>query len=185
MGWLDRALGGGPAAFSLTRPPWDGIILARGYPVSRWEVSLYIDDAFQGALDGAKLEEVAVRALEAHGLAGPARISLALVGDEAVRQLNRIYRGQDQVTDVLSFSLAGGGFPPPPDGIPYLGEVVVAYPQAERQARELGHPVETEAAWLVAHGVLHLLGYDHETEEDEARMREMEARALAWEAPAR
>ena len=72
----------------------------------------------------------------------------------------------------------GGGFPAAPDEEPSLGEVVLSYPMAERQAREHDVPVEQEAALLVVHGILHLLGHDHAEPEEEEAMRAIERQAL-------
>jgi probable rRNA maturation factor len=98
-------------------------------------------------------------------------LSIALVGDEEMRRLNRGWRGKDRTTDVLSFSLReGDGEPPAAAGLARaLGDVVLAVPTAERQARQRGHALERELAELLVHGVLHLLGYDHERSPAEAR----------------
>jgi probable rRNA maturation factor len=94
------------------------------------------------------------------------RVSIALVSDDAVRSLNRRYRGSDQATDVLSF--------PSGDGASFLGDIVIARGVARRQARDAGHSVLTELRLLALHGFLHLLGYDHER--DDGRMRRVEGR---------
>lgn len=98
-----------------------------------------------------------------------------------MRDLNRTQRGLDEPTDVLSFPLrdpTGLRFVLPPDQPIHLGDVVVSYPRALQQAHESGHSLQRELSYLVAHGVLHLLGYDHEVESDRKRMREREERAL-------
>lgn len=122
-------------------------------------------------------------------------VGLVIAGEERVRELNRNYRGLDEATDVLSFPFfkfptstphpRGGGlekaafnFVTPPDGVLHLGEVIVCYPQAARQAQEQGHSLGRELALLVIHGVLHLLGYDHEEPEQEREMRAREEAAL-------
>jgi probable rRNA maturation factor len=105
-------------------------------------------------------------------------VSLHLVGDEAIRALNATHREKDAVTDVLSFPLLAGDFVVPPGEPLHLGDVVVSYPRAVAQAEEYGHSVEREMAYLVAHGVLHVLGYDHEEEAERQRMREKEEEAL-------
>ena len=105
-------------------------------------------------------------------------LSLHLVGDETIRALNAEHRDKDAATDVLSFPLFEPGFALPPDEPVHLGDVVVSYPRAVAQADEYGHSVEREVAYLVAHGVLHVLGYDHEEESDRLRMREKEEEAL-------
>jgi probable rRNA maturation factor len=105
-------------------------------------------------------------------------LSLHLVGDAAIQALNAEYRAKDAPTDVLSFPLYEPGFVVPPEEPVHLGDVVVAYPRAVAQADEYGHSVEREVAYLVAHGVLHVLGYDHEVEDDRLRMRQKEEEAL-------
>ncbi|MSQ11173.1 MAG: rRNA maturation RNase YbeY [Dehalococcoidia bacterium] len=111
---------------------------------------------------------------------GPARVSVAVTDDETIRSLNAQYRGLDEVTDVLSFGWqeAAHGFPPTPKRQDSLGEVIIAYPRAARQAEERGHTARNELALLVVHGVLHLQGYDHEKADEQARMRTLEAKAL-------
>jgi len=91
-----------------------------------------------------------------------ASLSVALVGDAAMRRLNATFRGKDRTTDVLSFP-AGGG--PDPGSRRLLGEIAISLPQAARQARAAGHPLAREARILLIHGYLHLLGYDHEVDD--------------------
>lgn len=87
-------------------------------------------------------------------------ISVALTTDEDIQQLNAQFRGIDRPTDVLSFE---SDETDPESGIRYLGDIVISYPRALQQALEAGHPVNNELMLLTAHGVLHLLGYDHAT----------------------
>ena len=90
-------------------------------------------------------------------------IHIALLDDQAVRQLNLEHRGKDKPTDVLSFAVwEGESFPAPPDD-PFisLGDAVISVETAIKQAAELGHDLRTEMAFLAVHGALHLLGYDH------------------------
>ncbi len=89
-------------------------------------------------------------------LADP-EVTLAFVGDRAIRTLNRKFMKKDRPTDVLSFPLGEKG----PDGKYYLGDIVIAVPVAARQAREKGHALEHELRLLAIHGYLHLLGFDH------------------------
>ncbi len=126
---------------------------------------------------------------------GPAQMSLLITGDETVHSLNAQFRGLDEVTDVLSFSADHGGHwegeaePPeeagefdfimPPGEPSPLGEVIVSYPQAQRQAEERGAPLEHELALLVVHGVLHLTGHDHLEPEETELMQSRERAALA------
>jgi probable rRNA maturation factor len=92
-------------------------------------------------------------------------VTVAIVTDARIRALNRRYRRKFRATDVLSF----------PGGDPYhLGDIVIAAGVARRQAREAGHSLQTELRVLALHGLLHLLGYDHER--DAGRMARVEAR---------
>lgn len=92
-------------------------------------------------------------------------LSVALVDDDQMRELNANWRGKDQPTDVLAFAQREG------DALgetELLGDVVVSIPTAQRQARERAHSVEDEIRELLVHGILHLLGYDHEISPEEA-----------------
>ncbi|KAB2966345.1 MAG: rRNA maturation RNase YbeY [Thermoanaerobaculia bacterium] len=95
-------------------------------------------------------------------------LAIRFVGDRAMRELNRRYRGLDATTDVLSFPGAAS-----PEGR-HLGDVVVSVPQATRQAEARGHRAAREIRLLALHGVLHCLGYDHET--DGGEMERLERR---------
>ena len=106
-----------------------------------------------------------------------AELSIALVDDETIRALNRDYRGKDRATDVLAFSLLEGEGAGTSDAI---GDVVISVETAIRQATEIGHDLEAEIDRLLVHGILHLVGYDHERSETEARrMRRKERQCLA------
>ena len=132
----------------------------------------------------------------------PAQVSLMVADDATVRELNRKFRGLDEVTDVLSFSASHPGhwagespepedrfirfddssplpFVLPPGEPPPLGEVIVSFPQTKRQAQERNIPVGQELALLIVHGVLHLVGHDHMEPEDTAQMQTKERAALA------
>ena len=92
-------------------------------------------------------------------------VTVAIISDARVRALNRQYRRKDKVTDVLAFPSGERG---------HLGDVVIAAGVAARQAREAGHTLATELRVLALHGLLHLLGYDHER--DDGRMARLERR---------
>ena len=120
---------------------------------------------------------------------------MLLAGDTTLHTLNRQYRGKDRPTDVLSFEGAGfesdndptapgdaAGLPSPPGvpGLPvHLGDIAISLVRARRQAQEYGHSFERELGYLLVHGTLHLLGFDHETDEDQREMRAAEEEALA------
>lgn len=101
-----------------------------------------------------------------------AELSVVIVSDREMRRLNRAWRGRDRTTDVLAFAQEG----PAPN---LLGDVVISLPTARRQARAAGHPLQTELAILLIHGLLHLLGWDHESGGPRAKaMRRQESRLL-------
>jgi probable rRNA maturation factor len=114
-------------------------------------------------------------------------VSLLLTDDATLHRLNRDFRGVDRPTDVLSFSQLDGAAPDAPDGaappplpggtLP-LGDVALSVPRARRQAGDYGHAFDRELAYLVVHGLLHLLGYDHEAEDERVTMRREEEAAL-------
>ena len=111
--------------------------------------------------------------------AGEADVAIRVVDEEEGRSLNRQYRGKDHPTNVLSFpaDLPEGL----PDGVrlPLLGDLVICAPVVEREAREQGKPLATHYAHLTVHGVLHLLGWDHENDRDAERMEQRERQILA------
>ncbi len=102
-------------------------------------------------------------------------LTIVLTGDAAMRRLNREWRGKDRATDVLSFP-AGDEGPHPRGHVKHLGDVVIATGVARRQAAEAGHAYTTELKVLALHGLLHLLGYDHETDTGEMARAERRLR---------
>lgn len=120
------------------------------------------------------MERVAQRALELAGRPelSEAEVSITFVDDDAITDLNRDHRGLHRPTDVLSFSqLEGEELAALPEGEPVLlGDIVVSVERCVEQAADYGHSFERELGFLIAHGMLHLLGYDHQTPEDEAGM---------------
>lgn len=113
----------------------------------------------------------------------PVEVSVTFTDDEDIRKLNRQFRNIDRATDVLSFPLfdySGEEDEPPVDELMgMLGDIVLSLETAQRQAAEYGHSFEREAAFLCVHSMLHLLGYDHETgDEDEADMRRRQSEIL-------
>lgn len=133
-------------------------------------------------LDGdleALVERVVRSVLEQEGCREGAEVSLVFTDDSYIRVLNRNYRGVDSPTDVLSFALDEGEPMPDAGEEDLLGDVVISLQAALRQGEEYGHGIRREVAYLTAHGVLHLLGYDHQDEESRTVMREKEEAALA------
>jgi probable rRNA maturation factor len=114
---------------------------------------------------------------------GPVGLEMGVLitGQAEIQALNRDYRGLDRPTDVLAFALSeqksgeeNAAFIGAPDGLKHLGEVIISYPQAALQAREHGYSLRAELSVLLVHGVLHLLGYDHEKPEMAPVMQERE-----------
>jgi probable rRNA maturation factor len=149
------------------------------------EINVLIDEELEGELEIGWLRGVAEQVLNALDVGSDAELGLFIATGERVKRLNRDYLGRDEPTDVLAFSACeevGGSplpFVQPPDGVLHLGEVIIAYPQAVKQAEEYKHPVKKEIAVLIIHGVLHLLGYEHDTPELELRMRAREKEVMS------
>ncbi len=172
-------------------------------PHSLQEIDISVDEPYQQELSEVWLRTVMEAALvEALPQGEPAQVGLVVTDDKTVQELNRQFRGLDEVTDVLSFSASHSGhwegdpqesdeaspesvdseelnFVLPPGEPSPLGEVIISFPQTIRQAQERNGPVEQELALLIIHGVLHLVGYDHMEPEDEAQMQAKERSALA------
>ncbi len=125
------------------------------------------------------LSEAVQAVLKDEGYREDAEVSLVFVDDDYIQELNNNYRGVDSPTDVLSFAMLEGESLPEEEEEVILGDVIISLETAERQAREYGHSFQREVAYLTLHGVLHLLGYDHQEEEDRRRMREREEEILA------
>lgn len=117
-------------------------------------------------------------------------VALLFVDDEAIRALNKSYRGLDKVTDVLSFALTENDTDEPiivfnnedweeaPDG-DLLGDIVISIPRALEQSKQYGHSLEREIGFLFVHGFLHLIGYDHQDEAAEQTMIAKQERILS------
>jgi len=133
-----------------------------------------------GAGHVADLEAVAAQVLSAFGL-DEAELSIVLCDDAFIHPLNRDWRGKDRPTDVLSFAQREGEEADEDD--PVLGDVVISLETAARQAEERGHPLGHELRVLLVHGICHLLGYDHEVDDEAEEMEALE-RDLLSELPA-
>ena len=141
-------------------------------------MDLYINNE-QTKVDTSELEALVRKVLETGlkvlAVKDPVEISVTFVDNETIRTLNRDYRGVDQVTDVLSFAQEEGAEFIQPQGAPrMLGDIIIALERAVEQSNEYNHSLEREVGYLTAHGVLQLLGYDHQTEEERHKMRELE-----------
>ena len=135
-----------------------------------YKVKMLVRNAIEATLD-----------YEQYG--NPCEVSVSFTDNEGIHELNRKFRGIDRPTDVLSFPLfdyAGESEEPPVDELMgMLGDIVISLEQAQAQANEYGHSFEREVAFLTVHSMLHLLGYDHETgEEDETEMRRRQSEIM-------
>jgi probable rRNA maturation factor len=134
------------------------------------------------------MENVVKTALRIEEIEYPSLVSILLVENEDIKRINREYRNKDCVTDVLSFpmlEMKDGKFTVKPDeldmedGNLFLGDIVVSVPKAIEQAKEYGHGNERELAFLTLHGLMHLLGYDHQSPARSAIMEKRQERVLS------
>ena len=151
---------------------------------TRMRLSIHIERQFREYIKPQWLSQVVEKTLHVCEILEEAELSLCITNDSSICELNRIYRGIDEPTDVLAFALTEqidgcNDFVSPPDGIAHLGEIVISHQQAIRQAEEYGCPPQQELARLVIHGVLHLLGFDHNTTASERSMTSLQELILA------
>lgn len=151
----------------------------------RLRLGIRVKGAFRKQIDSKELRRLTELTLLSKGIQTDVELGLYVTDDATVKKLNRVYRGLDETTDVLSFALTEPApgresepFIGPPDSVARLGEVIISYPRAAKQAEEHGGTVEEEMAWLVVHGLLHLLGHDHEEPGRARRMRALEKKIL-------
>lgn len=142
----------------------------------RWSVEVQVAEPFAASVDVTLVERTVTAVLAHEGVTGAVEVGVLIADDATLHALNRDYRGVDAPTDVLSFADDGdSAFVTASDVPRYLGDIAVSYERVVAQAAEYGHSTRRELAYLVAHGTLHLLGYDHERgPEDAAAMRARE-----------
>lgn len=121
------------------------------------------------------VNEAVQKVAEIYGLDN-AQVSITLTDNPHIHEINRDYRKVDRPTDVISFALNEGEEPEIEGGAPInvLGDIIISVERAKEQAKDYGHSVRREIAFLTVHGMLHLLGYDHIKEEDRKEMRKEE-----------
>ena len=159
-------------SFSLEAGDWEAAVT---------DVEMLVEAAAHAAFEAAERPEILDDAT--------AEMSLVLADDALVQTLNRDYRDKDKPTNVLSFALLDGSDDSDDDtddalareeGMPILiGDVILAFETVQREAREQGKSIENHLTHLVIHGVLHLLGYDHQSDPDADRMERLETSILA------
>lgn len=134
------------------------------------EQELYPDTAPFEAL----IEAAVLKSLELEGVEPELEISVLLVDNAGIREINRDHRQLDKATDVLSFPQFNSKDEVAAAGYAALGDIVLSLEKAREQAEEYGHSLEREIGFLTVHSMLHLLGYDHDTEENTAAMQARE-----------
>ncbi|MCK4724499.1 MAG: rRNA maturation RNase YbeY [Anaerolineales bacterium] len=139
-------------------------------------VFLEIATTFADSPNLPNFKRCVVTTLESQQALFDSDITIVIDDDDHIHKLNQEFLGQDAPTDVLAFP---AGHHDPDTGHHYLGDVVISYPRAEEQARAAGHPTSSELCLLIVHGVLHLLGYDHDQPELKAEMWHAQAEILS------
>ncbi len=144
-----------------------------------FDIQIDVDEPFSADVDRADLERVARHVLQAEGVQPPGEVTIWITDEDELHALNRTYRNVDRSTDVLSFGADDDDtFVGAPDQPHHLGDLAISFPHVVRQADEYGHSRQRELCYLVTHGLLHLLGYDHEQPDDAQRMRQREEAVL-------
>tara|TARA_B100000029_G_scaffold116492_1_gene109339 strand:+ start:631 stop:1152 length:522 start_codon:yes stop_codon:yes gene_type:complete len=162
------------------------------------DIDVSVTDEFSDLVSEVWLRKVANTSLHAAFPDSlPGHVSILITGDSYIQHLNATYRGLNEITDVLAFSSQHNGhwegeiqenpmlednsdsFVFPPDIIQPLGEIVISYPQIERQALENNNSISKELSFITGHGILHLAGYDHEEPDEAEIMRSKEVEILS------
>lgn len=156
-------------------------------------MSIIIDNEYPFDFDVYELSELLLeKVLQEEGLETEAEVNITIADDPEILKINKEFRGIDKVTDVLSFPAVPFQIAGDPDGADLeddeyynpdtgeliLGDMILSYDRLTAQAKEYGHSIKREYAFLVVHSLLHLLGYDHEDEKDEIIMREKQTGIL-------
>lgn len=160
-------------------------ILGVCYYESPMEINILFNEGLEGCLNRDWLQDIVSQVLTAQGIGNNIEMGLVIASQQKVQELNKTYLGRDEPTDVLSFAMLPepvsekeSFFASPPDGVKHLGEVIICYPKAVKQATEHRHSIKREIAILIIHGILHLLGYDHGEPEPTREMKDREAAIL-------
>jgi probable rRNA maturation factor len=135
--------------------------------LAQMEINVLIEKEFKKQVNSVWLKNIIGQVLNTEKVGVKAELGLVITNDEKIRELNLKYLEEDRPTDVLSFPMneqlnGSPAFTNVPDGKLHLGEIIISYPQAVKQAEEHNHPAEKEIVILLIHGILHLLGYDHD-----------------------
>ena len=148
-------------------------------------MNVFVADEQSEPVDVAAIRDLVATVLSAEGCPPQTEVSVILVGDEEMAGYNRRFLDRTGPTDVISLDRRAAAGPPPGGSNggppPMLGDVILSPAYIKRQAEELGESFEDELALMVVHGVLHLLGYEHDTDEDARTMEQREAEILRSE----
>ncbi len=139
-------------------------------------INIQIEPPYDNEIEEARLLRVSQAVLEQERGDSEVETTIVLTDDETLRALNAQHLGVDAPTDVLSFPADEFD---PDQQMPYIGDVIISVPRAKEQAFAAGHPLENEISLLVVHGILHLLGYDHDLEERKVVMWSKQAEILS------
>ncbi len=123
-------------------------------------VPIFVESRYK--VDRKRIKKTVEEVLKKNGMVGPVEVSIAVVGDRKMRQLNRQYRNLDKTTNVLSFSQIEGEAAVLPKDTLILGDVVISYPFVVHEAAEMEMLIDDRVAELVEHGLMHLLGHHHD-----------------------
>jgi probable rRNA maturation factor len=124
------------------------------------QIPIFVESRYR--VNRKRIKKAISKVLTEHGMKGPAEVSVAIVGDRKMRALSLKYKGEDKTRNVLSFSLSEGESTYLPSEILRLGDIVISYPQVIKEASEEEVLVDDKIDELVGHGMLHLLGINHE-----------------------
>lgn len=143
------------------------------------ETVIQVDEPFEPNIDQASIEDALNVTFRFFPPPVDGTVSVVVTDNETVQHLNRDYRGIDAPTDVLSFDNTPDPDFPGEEALLHLGDVIIAYPIAEKQAAVGGHAVLEEVLLLTVHGTLHLLGFDHDTQVNKEKMWAAQNRVMA------
>ncbi len=153
--------------------------------MTKYIVSIQVKKGLDFPYKKTDLKSVIITALQIAKVPGPVEVDCVITDNKTIHRLNKLYRGIDSPTDVLSFGLSDQqpvsdkvAFPVTPGEESYLGEIIISYERAAEQAAEHGNTIKQELNLLMVHGTLHLLGYDHEDNADARKMRAREKKIL-------
>jgi len=138
-------------------------------------INIVIPDIYTQEIEPGLIKKTVLAITKHENLSSEVDVSIVLESDEGIQKLNAQFRGIDSPTDVLSFSSEDID---PETGKRYLGDIIISYPRAMAQAELAGHSVKNEVQLLIIHGMLHLMGYDHDTETNKKDMWQKQDKLL-------